>query len=56
MASTPFIEDTTTYSARDDPDTSPKNLPCQSSPSLKQKTAVSGGEIKEYRSSQKRWR
>jgi len=56
MACPPFIEGTTTFSARDDPDTSPRNLPCQSSTSLKQETAVPGGDIKEYRSSEKRWR
>jgi len=54
MACTPFIEDTTTFSARDDPDTEPERLPCQSCDSLKQEPTVMMCDIKEYRASVKR--
>ncbi|RPH77701.1 MAG: hypothetical protein EHM80_11985 [Nitrospiraceae bacterium] len=40
MACTPFVEHTTTCWIRDDPDTKPERLPCQSGDSLKQEPAV----------------
>src|SRR6266850_5490659 len=56
MACPPFIEDTTTCSAKDDPDTESGGLPCQSCDSLKQEPAVVMCDIKECRASERGWR
>src|SRR6266850_6166657 len=56
MACPPFIEDTTTCSAKDDPDTESGGLPCQSCDSLKQEPAVVICDIKECRASERGWR
>src|SRR5712692_11698227 len=56
MACPPFIEDTTTFSARDDPDTEPERLPCEICASLKQEPTVVLCAIKECRASERGWR
>ncbi len=56
MACTPFVENTTTCLTRDDPDTEPESLPCQSCDSLKQEPTVVMSDIKECRASERGWR
>ena len=56
MACPPFVENTTTCLTRDDPDTEPERLPCQSCDSLKQEPAVVMCDIKECRASERGWR